>query len=204
MSQAECEPQIEENDYLFAPERHETDRFLVRSYQVGDGELLAEAVNDSYEHFRPWLPWAVPYQGARETEKLVRQFRARYLLAEDFALGVFSPDEQRLLGGSGFHLREGGLSTASAEIGMFIRQSEAGKGLGTRLLREVLRWGFQVWPWQRLAWCCDEENLGSVRVAEKSGMRREGVLRGQPAPVGKGRRNTACYGITRDEWLENQ
>jgi RimJ/RimL family protein N-acetyltransferase len=41
-----------------------------------------------------------------------------------------------------------------------------------------------------------------MRVAHKGGLRFEGVLRGQPAEVGEGRRDTARFGITRSEWLE--
>jgi len=105
-------------DYLIAPERHESDGFVLRSYDVGDGALLSDAVNESYDHLRPWMPWAKPHQSVEESRKLVRQFRARYLLSEDFVIGVFSANDQRLLGGAGFHLREGPLSTACAEIGM--------------------------------------------------------------------------------------
>jgi RimJ/RimL family protein N-acetyltransferase len=189
-------------EYLFAPERFETDGFVLRSYDVGDGPLIADAVNSSYQHLRPWMPWAKPEQTVEETEQLARRFRAKYLLAEDFVLGVFSTDGQRLLGGSGFHLREGPISSGCAEIGMFVRQDQAARGLGTRILNAVLDWGFSDWPWQRLAWRCDERNTGSMRVAEKAGLRLEGVLRGQPAHVGSGRRNTACYALTRAEWLE--
>jgi hypothetical protein len=39
--------------YLFAPERHEADGFVLRSYEVGDGPRLSEAVNESYDHLRP-------------------------------------------------------------------------------------------------------------------------------------------------------
>ena len=112
---------------------------MLRSYDVGDGRLLSEAVSESYEHLRPWMPWAKPHQTIEESEKRARQFRGRYLLAEDFVLGIFAPDERRLLGGTGFHLREGPLSTRCAEIGMFIRQSEAGRGLGTRALAALLQ-----------------------------------------------------------------
>lgn len=190
------------SQYLVAPERHVAEGFVLRCYDVGHGRLLSEAVNESYEHLRPWMHWATPHQSVEDSERRVRQFRGKYLLSEDFLLGIFSPDEQRLLGGTGFHLREGPLSTGSAEIGMFIRQSEAGRGLGSRVLASLLEWGFGEWPWFRLAWRCDARNLSSVRVAEKGGLRLEGVLRGQPAEVGEGRRDTACYGLTRSEWLE--
>jgi RimJ/RimL family protein N-acetyltransferase len=190
-------------DYLFAPERHEADGFVLRSYNPGDGPLLVDAIISSYDHLRPWVPWANPNQSLEDAEKFVRQSRARYLLAEDFIIGVFSEDGQRLLGGAGFHLREGALSTACAEIGMFIRQSEAGRGLGTRVLRALLDWGFVDWPWLRLSWRCDQRNVASARVAEKAGLRLEGVLRGQRAHVGEGRRDTACYALTKAEWSDN-
>jgi len=188
-------------DYLFAPDRYETAGFVLRSYDLGDGSLLAEAVNASYEHLRPWLPWVKPNQSIEAYEKFVRQSRARYLLAENFTVGIFSRDGRRLLGGTGFHLREGPLSSGSAEIGMFIRESEAGRGLGAQVLRALLDWGFSSWPWLRLAWRCDQANGASVRVAEKAGLRLEGILRGQRAHVGEGRRNTACYALTKEEWV---
>jgi RimJ/RimL family protein N-acetyltransferase len=187
--------------YLVAPDRCEAEGFILRSYDLGDGPLLTEAVDESYEHLRPWMPWARPYQSVADSERLVRRFRARYLLAEDFVIGIFSPDETRLLGGTGFHLREGPISTGCAEIGMFIRASEANRGLGARVLATLLDWGFSEWPWLRLAWRCDQRNLASTRVAEKCGLRHEGVLRGQHADVGEGRRDTVCYGLTKQEWI---
>jgi RimJ/RimL family protein N-acetyltransferase len=188
-------------DYLIAPERHATPQFVLRSYDAGDGPLLREANVESFEHLRPWMPWATPTQSAEDAERIVRQFRGRYLLAEDFVLGVFSPDEKRLLGGTGFHLREGPLSTACAEIGMFIRKAEANRGLGTRVLGAMLAWGFTDWPWLRLAWRCDQRNLPSMRVAEKAGLRLEGVLRGQHEHAGPGRRDTVCYATTKANWI---
>ena len=188
--------------YFFAPERRIAEGFVLRSYDVGDGVLIADAVNESYAHLKPWMPWAKPDQSVEESERLARVFRARYLLAEDFVIGIFSADETRLLGGTGFHLHVGPSASDGAEIGMFIRASEAGRGLGTRALREMLCWGFSHWPWFRISWRCDQRNSGSVRVAEKAKLRLEGVLRGQRAPVGEGRRDTACYALLKSEWLE--
>lgn len=126
--------------HWFAPERYETPDFVLRSYDAGDGPLVAAATRESYEHLRP----------------------------------------------------------------MWVRASEAGRGLGTRLLGAMLSWGFSEWPWLRLAWRCDDRNRASMRVAEKCGLRLEGLLRGQAAEVGGGRRDTATFAITRDEWLARQ
>lgn len=185
----------------FAPERYEAGDFVLRSYDMGDGALLSAANTESYEHYRPWMPWAAPEQSADDAEVLVRRFRAKYLMHEDFVIGVFSADGQRLLGGTGFHLREGALSSKCAEVGMVVRASEAGRGLGTRVLAAMLRWGFTEWPWLRLSWRCNTRNVASVRVAEKAGLLFEGTLRGQKDPMSEARRDTACYGITKADWL---
>ncbi len=187
--------------YLFAPDRRVEVGFVLRSYEPGDGALLSDAANESHEHLRRWISWSRPHQPVKDSESLVRQFRGRYLLAEDFVIGIFSPDETRLLGGTGFHLREGPVSTKSAELGMFIRASEAHRGLGSAVLASMLAWGFTDWPWLRLSWRCDQGNAASMRIAEKCGLRHEGVLRGQPADVGDERRDTVCYGLTKNDWL---
>ncbi|MFQ5654734.1 MAG: GNAT family N-acetyltransferase [Planctomycetota bacterium] len=183
-----------------APERHAGRGFLLRRYSPGDGSILREATTSSYEHLRVFMPWATPRQSRDEAEALVHRFCAHYLLGKDFILGIFSRDEKTLLGGCGYHLREGALESESAEIGMWIRASEAGHGLGTRVLVTLLGWGFSEWPWKRLSWRCDTRNAASVRIAEKAGMTREGVLRSHMlSPTGE-RRDTACFAALRGEW----
>jgi RimJ/RimL family protein N-acetyltransferase len=162
--------------------------------------MLCSAVNESYEHLAPWMSWAQENQTVEQSERLVRHNRAHYLLGDDFVIGVFDSSQTRLLGSTGFHLREGPLSSRCAEIGMFIRLTESKQGLGTRVLLAMLDWGFHAWPWLRLSWRCDSHNKASIRVAEKAGMKREGLLRSQAAEVGAGRRDTVCFGALRNEW----
>ena len=187
-------------DYYTAPEEHRTDRLLLRSWRPGDGPALSEAVNDSYAHLKTFMPWAVPHQDVQTSERLVRQFRGRWLLSQDFVVALFSPDGARVLGGCGFHLRHGPLSQEVAEIGMWIRADAAGQGLGTHALETLLRWGFSEWPWQRLVWKCDAENHASRRCAEKAGMVLEGVSRAAALKAGAERaerRDTAWYAALR-------
>lgn len=188
-------------DYLLAPEIRRTTDFVVRSYQPGDGPLLRDATNSSYEHLRTFLPWARSDQTDAEAEQLVREFRGRWLLAQDFTIALLAPDESELWGGGGFHLREGRLAASNAEIGMWIRASRAGQGLGTQFLSTLLEWGFSEWPWLRLSWRCDARNVASIRVAEKCGLVREGLLRSQlVAPTGE-RADTVCFGVLKSDWV---
>lgn len=187
-------------EYLAAPERTATDGFVIRSYMPGDGPLLQDAVVTSYDHLIPWMSWPKRDLSLTESEHQCRRTRGRYLLAEDFTVAVISLDGSKLLCGSGFHLRDGGLKTRSAEIGMFVRASEAGKGLGTAILVEMLRWGFDAWPWRRLVWRCDATNIASRRCAEKAGMNYEGTLRQHQLSPAQPVRDTVVYAALRDEW----
>lgn len=184
---------------FFAPERCATPQFVIRMYRPGDGPLLNEAVNASYDHLRRFMPWAKPYTSPDESEALARRFCAHYLTNHDFVLGIFSPDESRLLGGTGYHLRGKALDEHVAEIGMWIRSDVAGQGIGTAALRALLRWGFTDWSWQRIEWHCDAENTASARCAEKAGMKQEAHLRSYRVDHHGNRCDMLIYAMLRDE-----
>jgi len=157
-----------------APTRYEADNLVLRLYEPGDGSALNEATVESYEHLRPWMPWAAADQTVNQAEAIVRRLAAGYLSNTDFTLGVWDGDQ--LVGGTGFHLRCGPIDWKCAEIGMWIRGSRSGSGLGTRVLAAMLDWGFGEWGWERLIWKCDTNNVASARVAEKNGMVREATF----------------------------
>lgn len=186
---------------FFAPERLESDRYVLRTFMPGDGPLLHEAKAGSYDHLRPWLAWAEDRHTRDEHEALVRRFRADFLTNVSWVLGIFAPDEGRLLGGTDFR-PVGPVHGWDGEIGMWIRAEESGQGLGSDVLRTMLRWGFSDWPFQRLQWRCDVRNRASARVAENAGMVLEGTLRGENSETGGGRRDTAVYALVRDDLMD--
>lgn len=61
----------------------------------------------------------------------------------------------------------------ATEIGYMFHPDHAGQGFATEAVRAVLRIGFEDWGEHRIYARVDEENVGSVRVCEKLGMRQE-------------------------------
>ncbi len=188
-------------NYLIAPDRIDTPDFTIRTYQPGDGQILFEAVDSSREHLRQYMPWEAFHQSVADSEETCRKFRGKYLLAEEFILAIVSPDGQRLLGGTGYHLRWGDLSSRTAEIGMWLRSDAVNQGLGTKVLLSLIDWGFTEWAWLKLIWRCDVENRPSARTAEKAGMIQEALLKGDGFDYHSDRRrDTLIFGLTRDQW----
>lgn len=64
------------------------------------------------------------------------------------------------------------------ELGYTIRRDCWGEGYATEVARLLVELGFNQLGLERLAATCDPDNVASVRVLEKAGLRREGLLRG--------------------------
>ncbi|MBY5162611.1 GNAT family N-acetyltransferase [Salsipaludibacter albus] len=187
------------DDDFVAPDHTIVDGLLVRPWRRGDGPALAATTNASHAHLAPWMSWSTGDDTPARSEARAQSFAGRYLAREDFVLSIWDGDE--LVGGSGFHPRWGGIETRVAEIGMWISADRAGRGVGTTVLRGVVAWGLSdAWPWDRLMWLCDAENIASARVAQKAGFTLEGSLRGPgPSGDGVGRDATLVFGLNRGD-----
>ena len=153
-----------------APRGIEQNDLVVRPYCTSDAMQLMRATNESFEHLNRFMPWATTSQSLLETEALIEEFTQNYADGSDFVFGIFDGKTDDLIGGSGFHLREGPMETQSAEIGMWVTSGRAGQGVGRTVLALLIDWGFTAWPWLRLAWRCNEENIASIRCAEANGL----------------------------------
>jgi RimJ/RimL family protein N-acetyltransferase len=183
---------------FIAPEHTTGPGFELSSWMPGDGPALTEAVEASYEHLAPFMPWARASQPVEVSEDLVRVFRAHWLLAKDFVIPIWSPGRTLVLGGTGFHLRQGPIEDGCVEIGMWIRGDRAHHGLGTDVLRTMVRWGFAEWGFRRLVWKCDARNAASIRVAEKVGFTLEGTHIAESTRPDGTRRDAHVFALLED------
>jgi RimJ/RimL family protein N-acetyltransferase len=63
------------------------------------------------------------------------------------------------------------------EVGWYIQRAMWGKGIATEAARELVNYAFIVLDAHRVVAYCQAANSRSVRVMEKLGMQRDGVLR---------------------------
>src|SRR5215208_3117020 len=64
-----------------------------------------------------------------------------------------------------------------ANLGYWVRTSRSGEGIATEATKQAARYGFERLGFQRLEIVVEMGNLPSLRVAEKTGSVREGLLR---------------------------
>ena len=81
-----------------------------------------------------------------------------------------------VVGGVGFHLGRD-IARISAEMGYWLGEEFWGQGLATRAVTAVSEWAFDNYKLTRVYAFVFSHNVASIRVLEKSGFEREGLLR---------------------------
>jgi RimJ/RimL family protein N-acetyltransferase len=155
--------------------RIETDRLVVRCYNLSDVQLLVKSVSESVEHLKPWMPWAhsEPEPMDIKVERM-RRFHDEFERGEDFIYGIFNKDESRLLGGTGLHTRIG---DEQLEIGYWIHKDFINQGLATESTAALVKVAFEIVGVHRVEIHCDPGNLASAAIPRKLGFVHEGILR---------------------------
>jgi RimJ/RimL family protein N-acetyltransferase len=180
------------------PYRIETERLVLRCYDPEDAPLLKDAIDRSLEHLRPWMPWTPDEpEPLDDVYERLRDFRSQYDRDENHIMGVFAPDDSRLLGGTGLHPRQG---DGGLEIGYWIAADAVGRGYATELSAVLTRVGFSCFDIDRIEIRVDPANERSERVPAKLGFTREATLRRRlPAKAGSEPRDANVWVMFRSD-----
>jgi RimJ/RimL family protein N-acetyltransferase len=180
------------------PYRIRTERLSLRCWEPRDAPLLKDALDTSLDHLRPWMPWAADEpKPVEEKAELLRTFRGRFDLDEDFVYGIFTPDEHEVIGGSGLHTRVG---PRALEIGYWIRVSRTGMGYAREATAALTKAALQVCAVDRVEIHVDPANEASLRVPRALGFSEEATLRRRlPAGVDDMARDCVVFSLFADD-----
>lgn len=177
-----------------------TPRLILRSPQAADAAAVNEAVTESMDTLRPYMPWAQTVPSLAQSEGECRRMQARFLLREDLPMFIFERNaegaEAGFVGGTGLHRID--WAVRRFEIGYWCRSSRVGRGFIGEAVEAITRCAFEQLRACRVEIRMDGDNERSRRVAERAGFTLEGVLRGQAlTPTGEPR-DTRVYARLRD------
>ncbi len=172
----------------------ETTRLFLRDLCQNDFDSVhSYATDPEVVRYMEWGPNSIDQ---------TREFldRARHQTAEDprtmFELAVIESSSGDLIGAVGLHGDD-----AQAMLGYCFSRAAWGHGYATEAARRVMAFGFDEMGFRRIWSGCDTQNMASLRVLEKLGMRREETLRRDCQIRGQWR-DTAVFGILCGEWKQ--
>ena len=181
--------------------RVRTQRLELRCYEPADAAPLQELLAANRAHLLPYMTWAKDEpQSVDEKLEFIRQRRGRFDLGQDFTYGVFEGETRELIGGCGLHPRcgEGGL-----EIGYYIDHRHIRRGYATEVAAALTRVGIEVLGVSRIELRCHPDNAASIKISEKLGFAREGILYGRLAWHDEQRADVVSFCLTAARYLES-
>jgi ribosomal-protein-alanine N-acetyltransferase len=173
----------------------DTNRLLLREFVASDWHaVLAYQSDPRYLRYYPWTE-----RTAEEVQAFVQRFigwqteerRTRFQLA------VVLRAEGRLIGTCGIRMEAADIR--KADLGYEVAPLYWGQGYATEAARAMLGFGFEKLGLHRIWASCLAENVASVQVLEKLGMRCEGRLRDNHWMKGRWW-DALVYGMIEDEW----
>jgi RimJ/RimL family protein N-acetyltransferase len=143
----------------------------LRPYRADDLETLVASIDEETVRWLSHVPW--PYDEAAGRGFL--EFAAASWLAHQAHFAVADAASDVLLGGLNVDID---LPHAVGEVGYRVNPGARGRGVATAALGLAVAWALEGLHLARLDLGADTRNVASLRVAAKSGFRREGTLHG--------------------------
>ncbi len=187
--------------------RFETERLVIRHYEISDIQSVFDAIAECRPHLRPWMVWAE--KSHREIAETAQYISNQIMNArkpetwENVGLGIFLKDTGAFIGGAGVHdVRR---DTASCETGYWIHAFHRNKGYATEACRANISWALRPQDQnglglRRVRIFCSKENEASVRVIEKLGIRKEVEMPDDYWLDGVGLTTRMGWGVMAGEW----
>jgi ribosomal-protein-serine acetyltransferase len=153
----------------------------LRRYREDDLDALMQAISESEDHLRPWLPWVAGHSRESEAEFLAGA-------ARDWDSGVAYNyamiTEGTLAGGIALMTRIG---PGGLEIGYWVHQAWTRRGLATAASAALVEAAFRLPGVDRVEIVHDELNVASAGVPRKLGFTKIGRRPlDLPPPAGTG------------------
>ena len=180
------------------PDQIETDRLVLGPYKpsdlTGHVDVLANwAVTQ-------WLSHNIPFPYRKEDgKKFITEAMALTAARKSMFYAITDKDTGRHVGGIRIFTL-----TPETEVGYWMHQDFWGKGLGTELLRAVMRVGFDSGIITCFVAQTAENNVGSRRILERIGFSHSGIVPPEYTRCGHTEGCTEFYHLPIDVWRRLQ
>jgi [ribosomal protein S5]-alanine N-acetyltransferase len=149
-----------------------TKRLFLRETLLSDARAVLEVLQDE-EVCRFYN--LTPLVDIEQARHIIASRRERFESGQGIRWAIATPEDNVVIGSCGYvhWARE----WRKAELGYDLARSWWGQGLMTEALAEIIRYGFERMGLNRIEALVVPENVASLRVLEKLGFSREGLLR---------------------------
>lgn len=162
---------------------------------MNDAQRLFQLTRDSRMHLRKWVPWVDDTHCVKDTENFIKESRKSYAEHKSLNTAVVYKDE--IVGVAGFN--EFDWPNKNAAVGYWLGKEYTGKGIMTRVVRELTNFAFTQLNLNRVEIRVAEGNKKSRAIPERLGFQHEGCIR-EAEWLYKRFVDHIVYGMLKKEW----
>jgi len=150
-------------------------KILLRPLRKSDTEKMYRVIRSSLAELSAWLPFAHEDYALNESKDWIKERPADWKAGRAYEFAIFDAEDGEYIGTCGLN----NISKIDnyANLGYWVRTDRTGQGIAVAATKLLAKWGFEVLKLKRIEILVAVENQRSLRVAEKAGAKREGILR---------------------------
>jgi len=165
---------------------------MLRPLRADDAFSMYEAVRESLDDLKPWMSWAHDGYQQNETVDWITVARARWSDGSYFGFAITDAKDELFLGGCSLsHIHP---LYHFCNLGYWIRSGQRGRGFAGRATLLAARFAIERLKLVRVEIVIAVGNEASLKVADKIGAHREGVLHNRMV-IGTEVRDAVMYSL---------
>jgi RimJ/RimL family protein N-acetyltransferase len=150
-------------------------KVTLRPYRMEYVDATYKAIRESLAEISVWLPFAHKDYSVKESRDWIKKRPGDWKKGIAYEFAMFDAKDGTLIGGCGINRVEHG--NRRANLSYWVRTSRMGQGVAPAATLLLAKWGFDALKLNRIEILIAAGNPRSLRVAEKVGAKREGILR---------------------------
>ncbi|WP_052447420.1 GNAT family N-acetyltransferase [Clostridium polynesiense] len=174
--------------------RIETQRLVLREIYRDDDKEIFEIFSDDEVALYDWFR---PIKNLSEADTFIERYNEEFEAGEEITWGIALKETEKLIGIC--CLGNFDNYARRAEIGYDLMKSQWGRGYGTEAVKAVITYGFKNMNLNRIEAFITPGNTASIRLMEKSGFIKEGIVRERDFIKGKFEDGVIMSKLRRDE-----
>jgi ribosomal-protein-serine acetyltransferase len=147
----------------------------LRPYRASDAYSVYEAVRESISELSVWMSWCHLGYSIEETEAWIESQADRWKEGTEYNFAIWYDSDPVYLGGCGLNVIDRDCGVAN--LGYWVRTSQTNRGIATATALLLAQFAFDELKLKRVEITVAVDNQASLRVAEKAGATKEGILR---------------------------
>jgi RimJ/RimL family protein N-acetyltransferase len=150
-------------------------KILLRPLTIKDAPGLHRAVRESLAELQVWMPWAHPDYNLKETKKWLKSQSWSWKKGAAYNFAITHAVTGEILGACGIDIVS--MLNRIYNLGYWVRSDRTGQGIAPSAAILLAKWSFEAVKPNRIEIHVAVENSRSLRVAEKVGAVKEGIMR---------------------------